>query len=335
MIKQVNNNRYSKCSKSSSFLNSININKWNGRNYIVYISFIAIFCFFAVSLHEIGFLSLVNLLNILRQTAIISVMSVAMTFVLASAEIDLSVGAVAGLSSVITATVIMQYGIVAGITAALLTGFMIGLLNGFLVTKVGVPSFLVTLGMQGIITGLAMWLTDMAAIPIINETFTFVFGSGNIGQMPVLFIWTIIILLIGHIGLKKTPYGRQVLATGGNEIAARYSGVNTKKIKQITFIIMSVVASLGGMLYAGRLHSGRFQWGAGDELSVIAAVVLGGTSLFGGRASVLGTITGALLVGLMNNGLILMGLEASQIMIIRGAIIILAVASAGKKAVNN
>lgn len=335
MIKEVNNNRCSKCSMSSGFWSYINTHKLNGRNYIVYISFIVVFVVFAVSLHEVGFLSLVNLLNILRQTAIISVMSVAMTFVLASAEIDLSVGAVAGLSSVIAATVIMQYGIVAGITAALLTGVIVGLLNGFLVTKVGVPSFLVTLGMQGIITGIAMWVTDMAPIPIINETFTFIFGSGNIGQMPVLFIWTIIVFLVGHIGMKKTPYGRQVLATGGNEIAARYSGVNTKRIKHITFVIMSVVASLGGMLYAGRLHSGRFQWGEGDELSVIAAVVLGGTSLFGGKASVLGTITGAILVGLINNGLILMGLEASQIMIIRGSIIILAVASAGKKVINN
>lgn len=331
MLKKENSNRDSRYSMSSIFLNSMNIHQLNWRNYVVYISFIVIFAIFAVTLNNVGFLSLVNLLNILRQTAIISVMSVAMTFVLASAEIDLSVGAVAGLSSVIVATVIMQYGIVVGISAALITGFTIGLINGFLVTKVGVPSFLVTLGMQGIITGTAMWVTDMAPIPIINETFTFIFGSGNIGHMPTLFIWTIIAFIIGHIGMGKTPYGRQVLATGGNEIAARYSGVNTKRIKCITFVIMSVVASLGGMLYAGRLHSGRFQWGEGDELSVIAAVVLGGTSLFGGKASVFGTITGAILVGLINNGLILMGLEASQIMIIRGAIIILAVASAGKK----
>ena len=301
------------------------------RDYVVYITFVVIFLIFSGTLFQSGFLSPNNLLNILRQTATISVMAVAMTFVLAAAEIDLSVGAVAGLASVTTAIVIGQYGILAGIIAGLLTGVLIGLLNGFLVTRVGIPSFLVTLGMQGVATGTAMWVTHTAPIPIANETYTFIFGSGNVGPIPTLFIWTILAMLVGHACLKNTPFGRQVLATGGNETAARYSGINTKKIKYITFIIMSVVASLSGMLYAGRLHSGRFQWGQGDELSVIAAVVLGGTSLFGGKGSVIGTIIGAILIGLINNGLILMGLEASQQMIVRGAIIIVAVALTGRK----
>jgi ribose transport system permease protein len=227
--------------------------------------------------------------------------------------------------------IIGQYGIVAGILVGLLTGLAIGCLNGVLVTRIGIPSFLVTLGMQGIATGTAMWVTQTAPVPIANETYTFIFGSGNVGPIPTLFIWTFTALIIGHIGLKNTPYGRQVLATGGNETAARYSGINTKQIKFVTFTVMSVVAALSGMLYAGRLHSGRFQWGQGDELSVIAAVVLGGTSLFGGKGSVIGTIFGAVLIGLINNGLILMGLESSQQMIVRGAIIIMAVALTGRK----
>jgi ribose transport system permease protein len=130
--------------------------------------------------------------------------------------------------------------------------------------------------------------------------------------------------------LRKTAYGRQVLATGGNEAAARFSGVNTRRIKFYVLLVSGVVASLAGMLYAGRLHSGRFQWGEGDELSVIAAVILGGTSLFGGYGTVIGSVLGALLVGLINNGLTLMGLEFSQQQIVRGAIIILAVALARK-----
>jgi ribose transport system permease protein len=308
------------------------VKKFYWRDYVVYITFVIVFITFSVSLADSGFLTTNNLLNILRQTATISVMAVAMTFVLAAAEIDLSVGAVAGLASVTTAMVVGRFGIVPGILAGLLTGVLIGMLNGFLVTKIGIPSFLVTLGMLGIATGTAMWITQTAPVPIANETYNYIFGSGNIGPVPTLFVWTFLALVIGHTCLKSTPFGRQVLATGGNETAARYSGIDTKKIKYITFILMSVVAAIGGMLYAGRLHSGRFTWGQGDELSVIAAVVLGGTSLFGGKGSVIGTIVGAILIGLINNGLILMGLESSQQMIIRGAIIILAVALTGRKA---
>jgi ribose transport system permease protein len=131
--------------------------------------------------------------------------------------------------------------------------------------------------------------------------------------------------------LRKTSYGRRVLATGGNAIAARFSGVNTRQITFLVLAVMGLLAGLAGMLYAGRLQSGRFQWGAGDELSAIAAVILGGTSLFGGSGSVIGTLIGALLIGLINNGLILAGLDASQQQVIRGAIIILAVALAKKK----
>jgi len=307
------------------------VKRFYWRDYVVYITFLVIFTTFSISLVDDGFLSRNNLLNIMRQTATISVMAVAMTFVLASAEIDLSVGAVAGLASVITAIIIGQYGLFLGIIAGLLTGALIGIINGALITRVGIPSFLVTLGMQGIATGTAMWITDTAPIPIANKTYTHIFGSGNFGPVPSLIVWTLIALAIGHTVFRHTPYGRQVLATGGNEIAARYSGINTKKIKFYTFALMSTVAGLAGMLYAGRLHSGRFQWGQGDELSVIAAVVLGGTSLFGGKGSVIGTIIGAILIGLINNGLILMGLDASQQMIIRGAIIILAVALTGRK----
>lgn len=301
------------------------------RDYIVYFTFAVVFLFFAIALHDVGFLNPKNLLNIFRQTATISIMAVAMTFVLASAEIDLSVGATAGMASVTTAIVLSRFGLLPGILVGLLTGLCIGWINGFLVTKIGIPSFLVTLGMQLVVTGTAMWVTGTAPIPISNSTFTFFFGSGNFGPLPSLFAWTILVFLVGHIAFKHTPYGRQTLATGGNETAARYNGINTKKIKHVTFIVMGIVSALAGMLYAGRLQSGRFQWGQGDELSVIAAVVLGGTSLSGGKGSVIGTIIGAVLIGLINNGLTLMGFESSQQMIVRGTIIILAVALTARK----
>jgi ribose transport system permease protein len=301
------------------------------RRYIIYIGVVVVFLFFAVLLGDQGFLSRNNLLNIFRQTATITVIAVGMTYVIACAEIDLSVGSVAGLSSVCTAMALSRYGIAAGILAGLAVGLIIGSINGGLVSMLGIPSFLVTLGMLGIAAGIAQWITNSAPQPILNDTFNSIFGSGNIGPVPILIIWMGIFVAIGAVLLAKTRFGRQVLATGGNRTAAEFTGVNTKRIKFQVLLLCSVVASVAGMLYAGRLQSGRFQWGAGDELSAIAAVILGGTSLFGGAGSVVGTLMGALLIGLINNGLILAGLDTSQQQIIRGFIIILAVAMARRK----
>lgn len=296
------------------------------RRYVLYIGFILLFAVFAVTLGDQGFTSSNNLLNIIRQTATISVMAVAVTFVIGAAEIDLSVGAVCGLASVICAMVIDAVGVVPGIAAGILLGVVVGSMNGFLVVVVGIPSFLVTLGMLGVAFGSAQWATDSAPQPILNEGFNNVFGSGDLGPIPSLVIWTLVAVAIGHVVLRHTSFGRGVLATGGNEEAARFSGVPTKRIKFTVMVVSSTAAAIAGMLYAGRLHSGRFQWGEGDELSVIAAVILGGTSLFGGKASVIGALLGSLMIGLINNGLTLMGLESSQQQIVRGAIIILAVA---------
>jgi ribose transport system permease protein len=184
--------------------------------------------------------------------------------------------------------------------------------------------------MLGIAVGTARWITDSAPVPVLDDAFNNIFGTGQIGPIPSLLIWLGVFLMAGHFILRKTAYGRRVLATGGNESAARFSGVHTRRIKFYVLLASSTVAALAGMLYAGRLQSGRYQWGEGDELSVIAAVILGGTSLFGGFGTVVGSVLGALLVGLINNGLTLMGLEFSQQQIVRGAIIILAVALARK-----
>jgi ribose transport system permease protein len=296
------------------------------RQNIIYLGFAGIFAIFAITLRDQGFLDPNNLLNIVRQTAMISVMAVAMTFVLSAGEIDLSIGAVAGLASVTTAMAMDAAGPFAGVLAGLATGLVVGLANGTLLTRVGIPSFLTTLAMMGIAKGVAMWVSGTAAIPILDKGYASIFGSGNVGPVPSLLIWTLAFGVVGHLVLRKTSFGRRVLATGGNETAARYSGVDTKGVKLKVLLISSVAAAVAGMLYAGRLHSGRFQLGEGDELSVIAAAVLGGTSLFGGAGTVIGSIMGALMIGLINNGLILMGLEFSQQLIARGAIIIIAVA---------
>jgi ribose transport system permease protein len=296
------------------------------RQNIIYFGFVAIFLFFAVTLHDRGFLDPNNILNIARQTAIIAIMAVAMTLVLSAGEIDLSVGAVAGLASVMTALGIAAGGPALGIIAGLATGLVVGVINGLLSTRFAIPTFLTTLAMMGIAKGTAMWISDTAAVPILSKPYARFFGGGNLGPIPSLLLWMVAAAIVGQIVLTRTKFGRKVLAVGGNATAARFSGIPVSRIKMAVIVISSSTAALAGMLYAGRLQSGRFQLGEGDELSVIAAAVLGGTSLFGGKGTVIGSVFGALMIGVINNGLILWGLEYSQQLIARGGIIILAVA---------
>jgi ribose transport system permease protein len=301
------------------------------RSNVIYIAFVAVFLLFAITLGDSGFLSGNNVLNIFRQTATISIMAVAMTFVIANAEIDLSVGSVAGLASVVTAMGIERFGLVPGIVGGLLSGAIVGAINGGLVSLLGIPSFLVTLGMLGLTQGLAMWITASAPQPIGDDLYVLIFGGGNFGPIPGLLVWTLAAVAIGWIVMNRTRYGRRVLAVGGNPTAAAYTGIRTARIKFTVLFVMGIVAAFAGMLYAGRLESGRFQWGQGDELTVIAAVILGGTSLFGGRGAIIGTLFGSLFMGLVNNGLILAGLDVAQQQVVRGAIIIAAVALSRKK----
>jgi ribose transport system permease protein len=304
--------------------------RFHWRDYTVYIAFAVLFVIFAITLSDDGFLSSNNLTNIIAQTAPISIMAIAVTFVIAAAQIDLSVGSVAGLTSVTTAMAIEAWGGIPGVIVGVLTGCGIGVINGLLVAYFRIPSFLVTLGMLGIASGLAMWITNSAPKPILDQTYNDIFGSAEIFGLPILVLWTLVAVVIGHVILRKRPFGRYVLATGGNEEAARFSGIPTRRIVFTVMVASAVVAGIAGMLYAGRLQSGRFSWGQGDELSVIAAVVLGGTSLFGGRGTVIGALAGSLLIGMINNGMLILGLEYSQQQIVRGTIIILAVAVAGR-----
>lgn len=307
------------------------LKRFEWQQNIIYIGFIAVFILFSILLSDSGFSNPNNLLNIFRQTATISIMAVAMTYVIAAAEIDLSIGSVAGLAAVVTAMTINGYGLIPGILAGLAVGALSGAISGGLVAWLKVPSFLVTLGMLGLVVGVARWITASAPVPIADQTYITIFGGGDLGPIPGLLVWVVVAVTIGAIVMNKTKFGRHVRATGGNLVAAGYTGVKTAKVKFMVLLLSGVTASFAGMLYAGRLQSGRFQWGTGDELSVIAAVILGGTSLFGGRGQVVGSLFGALFIGLINNGLILAGLDVSQQQVVRGAIIILAVALSRKK----
>lgn len=296
---------------------NINISKC-----MVYIIFLVVLSLFAIFIGG-SFFSLNNILNIIRQTAVVSMIAVTMTFVIAIGEIDLSVGSTIGLSGLMAALVLQSTdNIPLAILAALAVGLVVGLINGLLIVALNLPSFLVTLGMQMVLVGTSMWITNTTAIPIGNTTFTFIFGGGSIGKLPLLLLWVLITGAVGYIVLNRTPYGKKVLAVGGNATSARYSGINVKKIVVYVFVYSSLMAALGGMLYAGRMSSGRYTFGDGLELDAIASVILGGTSMAGGNGSIVGAIIGSLLIGTINNGLMFFGLSTAQQTVAKGAIIL-------------
>ncbi len=301
------------------------------QNYVVYIFFVIVLGFFAVMIGDKGFLSVTNLFNIARTTAMITVIAVAMTFIISAGELDLSVGSTTALAALICALVMQAgYAWPLAVVAAIASGLAVGFLNGVFVTMIGIPSFLVTLGMMQFIRGLDMRVTYTNPISISNQTYNGIFGSGYVFGVPSLLIWSVVIALLGHVVLKYTGFGREILATGGNRQAAEYSGIKTRRVKFYAFLLSGAAAALAGMLYAGMMQTARFNFGEGAELMAIAAVILGGTSLFGGKGTILGTFAGSLLIGTINNGLIIMGLDVSEQMMISGAIIIVAVAF-GKK----
>lgn len=296
------------------------------RGALVYLGFFVIFVFFSIVLRDRGFLTIDNQLNILRQTAFVSVMAFGTTYALSAGEIDLSIGSVVGLSAMVTAVLLRDANAFVAVPAGLAVGVIVGLANGLLTTRLRVPSFLITLGMAGVVGGLSRWITSLQPVPVLDNGYTFVFGSGDIASIPTLFVWTIAALVVAHVVYRRTTFGRQVLATGGNRVAARYSGINTTRIRTSALVICSTSAALAGLLYVGRLHSARYDLGDTDLLTVIAAAVIGGTSLFGGRGSIIGALLGSLVLGVLNNGLILMGYSVTEQMIARGLIIIAAVA---------
>lgn len=314
-------------SSSRNFLRTF----FNGdRPYAIYAAFLVLIVFFSVT--SPVFFSADNFANIGRQTALVTIMAVGMTFVIITAEIDLSVASVLALAGVVSAMSmhVVNNWFVGGVVG-LATGTIIGLINGVLTTRLAIPSFLVTLGMLGVARGLAYVITDTAPVLINNETYFNVFGEGDLFGIPVPIVWTIIVLIAGGILLHFTTFGRKVFATGGNATAARYSGINTSRVKITAFMITGCLAGLAALILSARGHAARPDIAIGLELDVIAAVILGGTSLFGGRGAIFGTLIGSLIIGIMNNGLVLVGVSSSWQIAVKGAIIILAVAFSRKK----
>jgi len=295
------------------------------RAYVVYLAFLLMLAFFAITLGDEGFLDSQNLLNIVKQTAPISIMAVATVFVLSAGEIDLSIGSVVALSALVAAVVLRDVGLVAGIAAGLGAGVAVGLVNGLFVTVLRLPSFLVTLATMGLAAGLARSITDLESVAVTNLTFANVFGTGDVGPVSSLIVWTLGAVVVGHFVYRHRRFGAHVLATGDNTAAARVAGIRVERVKLAVLVLSATAAALAGLLYAGRLQGANYNLGSSDLLLVIAAVVIGGTRLFGGSGSVVGALIGSLIMGMLNNGLIFSGLSASEQLIAQGVLLLLAI----------
>ena len=295
------------------------------RRPVVYVAFALIFAFFALTLHDDGFLSRTNLVNIVRQTTPVTVMAVAVVFVFSAGEIDLSIGSVVALSALATADVMQTHSAVLAVAAGLGVGIGVGIVNGLLVTMLRLPSFLVTLATMGVVAGLARSITNLESVAVESSSFIKLFGSGDVGPIPGFAFWAAGTVAIGYFVFGHTRFGAHVLATGDNAGAARVAGIRVDRVKFGVLVLSGGAAAVAGILYTGRLQGASYTVGDQALLTVIAAVVLGGTSLFGGKGSVIGALFGSLIMGVLTNGLILWGLSASEQLIAQGVLLLLAI----------
>ena len=272
------------------------------------------------------FLSLTNLMNVLRQSTLIGIVAAGMTMIIITGGIDLSVGSVLSLSSCLTAGMIIWYGWNVWLSVALgiIIGAVFGLLNGLLITQIPLPPFIATLGIMGVARGLAFVYTGGAPIYTFPKSFRYL-GQGMIGPVPFPVILMLIIYVLFYILLKRTKLGRYTYASGGNEEAAILSGIQVGKFKTVVYALTGALAALAGMILAARLDAATSVAGDGFELDVIAAVVIGGTSLSGGQGGVIGSLIGALIMGVVRNGLNLLLVSSHWQRVILGVIILVAV----------
>ena len=272
------------------------------------------------------FISGTNIFNVVRQTSLIGIIAVGLTFVILAADIDLSVGSVAALAGVISAGLIANDGlsVFPAVIIPLFVCVILGLIMGLVITKAHVHSFVVSLGMLSIARGLALVYTKGFSISGLNKDFR-VLGGGQVWVFPMPVIIFAVILIVAHFILKKTPYGKYVYAIGGNIEATRLSGINVDLCRIVSFGISSLMAGLGGIILASRVASGQPTACEGWELDGIAAVIIGGTSLYGGRGGIPGTLVGALFLGVLRNGLDLLQVSPFYQRIFIGFLIVAAV----------
>jgi simple sugar transport system permease protein len=272
------------------------------------------------------FLSTGNLLNLVRQTAPILIVAVAMTFVITTGGIDLSVGSVVALINA-SAAILLQVGMPWPLAVIVLVvlGAAIGAMQGWFIAYQGIQAFIVTLAGLSALRGIALLMTEGFSIPISTDLGFVAIGRGWFLGVPAPAWIALVIAILGFVAFQSTRFGRYVTAIGSNQEAARRSGIATKRTTLWVYVLTGIASALAGIVIAARLGSGSSNAAVGFELEVIAAVVLGGTSLMGGRGSILGTVLGALTIGVIGNGLILSHVSPFFTQIVTGGIILLAV----------
>jgi ribose transport system permease protein len=271
------------------------------------------------------FLTKTNLINLLMQSTILVTLALGVTFVIITGGIDLSVGAIMAVSSALGLGLIVYNGVpvIVGVIIMVLIGAVFGLVNGLFITKLQLSPLIVTLGTMGIAGGIVLIYTNSANIDPVPNSFV-TLATGSLFSIPYLILLVAVFAIIAHIILKNTVFGRSVYASGGNELAARLSGVRTKTIITLTYVISGVTAAIGGLLLSARLESVGPTAGTGLELTVIAAVVIGGTSLFGGQGNILGTILGVILISLVSNAINLLSVPPAWDSLVQGSVILVA-----------
>lgn len=293
--------------------------------YGVIIGLAVILLFFTVM--KAKFMTLDNMVNMLRQTSINALLAIGMTFVVLTGGIDLSVGSIVGAAGMFAALAARaETGIpwLAAVFIGLAAGLLLGTVNGIVVSYLKVPAFIATLGMLSIARGVTFMASNAKPVPGLGRGFLKI-GGGSLGILPYPVLILTAVLAICFVVLYKTRFGRYVFATGGNPMSARVSGINVKQITCSVYMISGLLAGLAGIILTSRVTSGLAQSGSGYEVDAIAAAVIGGTSLSGGRGRLWGTIVGFLIMGVMNNGLDMMAVSSYWQLVIKGLIIIGAV----------
>ncbi|MDD2534500.1 MAG: ABC transporter permease [Eubacteriales bacterium] len=287
---------------------------------------VLIFLLILMSLLTDKFLTPMNLTNVVRQISFIALIAIGVTSIIITTGIDLSSGSVVGLTSVVVASAAHpgQFPLVVTILIGLSVGLVVGLINGFLVAYAKLPPFIATMGTWTTVRGLALLYSNGRPVNDLKDEFTYL-GGGRFLGVPVPILVLIAVAILTHLLLTSTRLGRHVFAIGGNEQAAIIGGINVKIVKLAVYVYASTLAALSGLLLTGRIASGQSALGVGYELDAIAAAVIGGTSLTGGIGSIVGTISGALVIGVINNGMDLLNVNMYWQQIAKGMIIVIAV----------
>lgn len=272
-----------------------------------------------------AFMTLSNITNVFTQVSTNAIIAVGMTFVILTGGIDLSVGSTVAISGAFAASIIKSTNnVFLAIIVAGIVGIVIGLINGLLISKGKLQAFIATLATMTIFRGVTLVFTNGTPISKLSESFVNI-GNGELGFIPIPVVITVIVFIIAVYVLTETRFGRYLYALGGNEDSARLSGINTNKIKTLVYVISGFASSIAGVIIASRIGSASPNAGTGFELDAIAAVVIGGTSLAGGEGRITGTLIGALIIGVLNNGLNLMNVSPFYQSIVKGLVILIAV----------